>query len=44
MSKCGLAMLFDRSGGAVTTTMRDIIANDPIKKSHAKRIIADIRK
>jgi hypothetical protein len=43
MSKCGLAMLFDRSGGAVTTTMRDIIANDQIEKPHAKRIIADIR-
>jgi hypothetical protein len=26
MSKCGLAMLFDRAGGSLTASMRDVIA------------------
>ena len=43
MSKCGLAMLFDRSGGSLTASMRDIIANDEVKKPHAQAIIAEIR-
>jgi hypothetical protein len=43
MSKCGLAMLFDRAGGSLTASMRDVIANDEVKKPHAQAIIAEIR-
>ena len=43
MSKCGLAMLFDRAGGSLTASIRDVIDNDEVKKPHAQAIIAEIR-
>ena len=43
MSKAGLAILFDRSGGKLTSTMRDIIASDKLTDPHHKAIIAEIR-
>ena len=43
MSKCGLAMLFDRAGGSLTASMRDVIVKGEVKKPHAQAIIAEIR-
>lgn len=44
MSKVGLAVLFDRSGGQLTPQMAEVIAEDEPKTVYAKLLIADIRK
>ena len=44
MSKVGIAMLYDRSGGSLTVAMRDVIAEDDIASPHAQQLIAEIRK
>ncbi|CAG2220393.1 unnamed protein product [Mytilus edulis] len=43
MSKCGLAVLFDRAGGKLTDEIRDEIANDPIKTPHGQNLLKEIR-
>ncbi|VDI59828.1 Hypothetical predicted protein [Mytilus galloprovincialis] len=43
MSKCGLAVLFDRSGGKLTDEIRDEIANDPMKTPHGQNLLKEIR-
>ena len=44
MSKVGLAVLFDRSGGKLTSTIAEAIAEDKPKMAHAQRLLAGIRK
>ena len=44
MSKVGLAMLFDRSGGKLTPAMSDAIAQMQLTAPHHQTIINDIRK
>ena len=44
MSKVGLAILFDRSGGSLTESMSDVIANDDLTKPHARHLLDEIRK
>ena len=44
MSKTGLAVLFDRSGGELTEEMSDVIAKDKPNSVHAQELIAEIRK
>ena len=44
MSNVGLAVLFDRSGGKLTSTMADVIAEDKPKTAHAQKLLAEIRK
>ncbi|VDI63154.1 Hypothetical predicted protein [Mytilus galloprovincialis] len=44
MSTVGLAMLFDRAGGAITVTMRDAISKEEIVRPHAQNMIAEIRR
>ncbi|XP_028401598.1 uncharacterized protein LOC114524652 [Dendronephthya gigantea] len=44
MSKVGLAILFDRSGGELTAAMRDAIAEEEPKSLRAKELLDDIRK
>ena len=43
MSKVGIALLFDRSGGKLTQQMSEVIAKIDIKESHHKSLIAEIR-
>lgn len=43
-SKVGLALLFDRAGGKLTETMRDIIAKVEISNPTHKRMVEEIRK
>ena len=43
MSKYGLAILFDRAGGSLTETMRDIIVSTEVKSANAKRLICEVR-
>ncbi|WAR25886.1 hypothetical protein MAR_011590 [Mya arenaria] len=43
MSKVGLAILFDRSGGKVTPAMRDAIESDTLLTPHAQNLLAEIR-
>ncbi|CAC5393052.1 unnamed protein product [Mytilus coruscus] len=43
MSKCGLAVLYDRSGGKLTDEIRDEIANDPVKTPHGQNLLKEIR-
>ena len=43
MSKHGLAMLFCRSGGFLTLTMRDILSERDVETAHARTIIKQIR-
>ena len=44
MSKVGIALLFDRSGGKITPEMSDVIAKVDVKRPHHENLIADIRK
>ena len=44
MSKVGLAVLFDRSGGELTAAMAEAIAADKPKTLHGQELIAEIRK
>ena len=44
MSKVGIILLFDRSGGKITPEMRDVIAKVDVKRPHHENLIADIRK
>ncbi|WAR25885.1 hypothetical protein MAR_011589 [Mya arenaria] len=44
MSKVGLAILFDRSGGKVTAAMRDAIESDTLLTPHAQNLLTEIRK
>lgn len=44
MSTVGLAMLFDRAGGAITVTMRDAISKEEVVRPHAQNMIAEIRR
>ena len=43
MSKVGIALLFDRSGGSLTEEMRDAIAAVESKSAHAQGLLDDIR-
>ena len=43
MSKVGLAVLFERSGGKITKEMKDSIDEMELKSATAKRLISDIR-
>ncbi len=44
MSEVGLALLYDRSGGAMTAEMCDAIANIKIRSAHGEELIAQVRK
>jgi Ca2+-binding EF-hand superfamily protein len=44
MSKVGLAVLFDRSGGQLTSVMADTIAADKPKSVHVSELLDKIRK
>ena len=44
MSKVGLAVLFDRSGGKLTSTIAEAIAEEKPKTAHAQKLLAEIRK
>ena len=43
MSKVGLALLFDRSGGKITEEMRDTIENMKLTSAAAKKLIGEVR-
>ncbi|XP_052780720.1 uncharacterized protein LOC128217558 isoform X1 [Mya arenaria] len=43
MSKVGLAVLFDRSGGKITAAMRDAIESDTLLTPHAQNLLTEIR-
>ena len=43
MSAAGIAMLFDRSGGKLTTKMSEVIAKAEVKSVHAQHLIAAVR-
>ena len=43
MSKAGLALLFDRSGGKITIKMRDEIEKVEIRQPHMKQLIGEVR-
>ena len=43
MSKAGLAVLFDRSGGKMTAKMRDEIDKMELSGSHSKQLIEEVR-
>ncbi|KAH3808332.1 hypothetical protein DPMN_136685 [Dreissena polymorpha] len=43
MSKAGLALLFDRSGGSLNEVMRDIITADEAQGPYEKRLLEEIR-
>ena len=43
MSKAGLAILFDRSGGSLTEKMRDEVASADLKSPHAQNLIREVR-
>ena len=43
MSKVGLALLFDRAGGSLTETMRDIIHEDEVKDHLHKILLQEVR-
>ena len=43
MSKAGLAILFDRSGGSLTEKMRDEVASADLKSPHAQNLIKEVR-
>ena len=43
MSKAGLAILFDRSGGSLTEKMRDEVASVDLKSPHAQNLIKEVR-
>lgn len=44
MSACGIALLFDRSGGKLTPKMRDVIDKTPLDNEYERDLIADVRK
>lgn len=44
MSLVGLAMLFDRSGGTITSAMRDAIAVKNILQPHAQTLLAEVHR
>ena len=44
MSKVGLAVLFDRSGGELTAEMADAIAEEEPKSLHTQELLDEIRK
>ena len=44
MSRVGLAMLFDKSGGSLTETIRDEIEKVELKRPHHQNLIAQVRK
>ena len=44
MSKVGISVLFDRSGGKLTPVMSEVIASVEVKKPHHKTLIAEIRR
>jgi Ca2+-binding EF-hand superfamily protein len=44
MSKVGVAVLFDRSGGEITGEMADSIAQEKPKSLHTNELLAEIRK
>jgi hypothetical protein len=44
MSKVGVAVLFDRSGGEITGEMADAIAQEKPKSLHTSELLAEIRK
>ena len=43
MSEAGIALLFDRSGGKITETMRDLIENVKLKSAAGEMLIQEIR-
>ena len=43
MSKVGLALLFDRSGGKITEDMRDIIGKMELKSAASEMLIEEVR-
>jgi Ca2+-binding EF-hand superfamily protein len=43
MSKVGLALLFDRSGGKITEEMRDTIENMKLTSAAAEKLIGEVR-
>ena len=43
MSKVGLAMLLDRSGGQITTEMRDIITNQKVNTPMGKALLSEVK-
>ena len=43
MSAAGLAVLFDRSGGMLTSEMGEIIAEMELGSKHAENLLADVR-
>ena len=44
MSKVGIALLFDRSGGKITSEMSDVIAASDVKKPHHQHLIDEVRR
>ena len=44
MSEAGIALLFDRAGGQLTSKMRDVIEKIKVNGPHAQNLIDDIRK
>lgn len=44
MSKVGIALLFDRSGGKITAEMSDVIAASDVKKPHHQNLIDEVRR
>ena len=43
MSPAGLALLFDRAGGSLNETMRDVIVTMESNSPHADRLISEVR-
>ena len=43
MSAAGIAMLFDRSGGKLTTEMSEVIAKVDVESVHAQNLIEEVR-
>ena len=43
MSEAGLALLFDRSGGAMNAEMRDVVQRMQVESPHAEKLIAGVR-
>ena len=43
MSKVGIALLFDRSGGKITEEMCEVISATEVKKPHHQNLIAEVR-
>ena len=43
MSKVGLAMLLDHSGGHITAEMRDIIAKQKVDSPLGRKLLAEVK-